>query len=608
MMPDPSERKFYVTRLDLNADRSVSKITALNALTGVEVDERDSANWRPFEEAKALADAWGVQEQSPLVVYGVRAVVSAPAVDPYTRLVDRTDAGNANLLIHLADGNLRYVHETKQWLRWTGARWHLDEHETFVTGQALEVAKHYLQYAQGIRKGEYRLTANGTVEDSEEIFKWAVKCRSKGHIEAMITLARKVPGVPISVNDLDRNPWLLGVDNGVVDLRTGQLHETEARDEYVTKRCPIRYNPAAQAARWERFIIEITGAPITAEHDTNGGVITQTVGRFTSRPALAQYLQKALGYSITGATHEQKFFLAIGPGSNGKNVVFEAVKRVLGRYANVLPAEALMATSRPADPERPTALAASLAGARFALASESKDEQKLDVGLIKNHTGDEEMTARRMRQDPITFKITHKLWLMTNNRPDLDHIDAAIRGRLHLVPFDRRWNRPGEFERDPTLPDGDKMLGAQLATESEGILAWLVRGALLYQAEGLNPPAEVVALTNEYVQEQDHLGQWLATLQRCPPEDGWRASDLFAQFAQWCGAQGCEVKPKNQTAFGLALGKRGIAQRKWNDGKHYGLRGVAGAASAATRAFGDQPPPLPPGVVPVPPATKSVTG
>src|SRR6185437_12225240 len=98
--------------------------------------------------------------------------------------------------------------------------------ETFVTSHALEVAKHYLQATREIRKGAFRLTAEGNVEDSDEIYKWAVKCRSKSAIEAMITLARKVPGVPISVTELDRNPWLLGVENGVVDLRTGELRET----------------------------------------------------------------------------------------------------------------------------------------------------------------------------------------------------------------------------------------------------------------------------------------------------------------------------------------------------------------------------------------------
>ena len=578
MTPDADERKFFVARVEINADGSDRAMTPVNPHTGAEGGRQDASILLGYGDARAVADALNLDRPSAQIEFRV-----AMPVDPYTQLIDRTDQGNANLLIRLTNGNLRYVHETRQWLRWTGRRWQLDEHETFVTSHALGVAKLYLEEVRSIRKGVFRLNSDGNVEDRDELFKWAAKCRNKATIEAMIALARKIPGVPVSVNELDRDPLLLGVDNGVVDLRTGELREHEAREDYVTKRCPIAYNPDARAPRWEQFIVEITAAPIPAERDANGEVIPETVGHFTPRRALARYLKKALGYSLTGMTREQKFFLAIGPGSNGKNVVFEAVKRVMGNYATVLPAEALMATSRPADPERPTALAASLAGTRFALASETKDEQKLDVGLVKNHTGDEEMTARRMRQDPFTFRITHKLWLMTNNRPDLDHIDAAVRGRLHLIPFDRRWNRPGEFERDPTLPDGDKTLGAQLAAEAEGILAWLVRGALMYQLEGLDPPPEVVALTTEYVQEQDYLGQWLATLQRCAPAQGARAAELFQQFTQWCAAQGIEMKPRTQTAFSLALGKRGIAWHRAPDGKHYGVRGGAPI-----------PPPVPP--------------
>ena len=225
-----------------------------------------------------------------------------------------------------------------------------------------------------------------------------------------------------------------------------------------------------------------------------------------------------------------------------------------------------------ADAERPTALAATLAGARFVIASESKEGQKLDVAMIKAHTGDSEMTARRMRENPFTFAITHKIWLLTNVRPAIDHLAPAIKGRLHLVPFDRRWNRPGEFERDPALPDGDKGLMAQLAAEAEGVLASIVRGAVLYARDGLTPPAEVVEKTREYVMEQDHLGRWLATMQRCPPKQGTPAAELFGRFMQWCMADGCACEPNTMTAFGRALRSRRIEMMHDRSGNHWGLR------------------------------------
>jgi putative DNA primase/helicase len=528
--------------------------------------------------------------------------VAAPSGVLYTELVDRTDQGNANLLVKLANGDLRYVAETKQWMRWDRRRWQIDQHEVFVTTFALEVAKLYMHEAK-------RLEAMpGHGEEADAAMKWAAKCRNKNAIDAMISQARKKPGVPISINELDRNPWLLGVDNGVVDLRTGELRENESREDYVTKRSPVRCNPDATAPRWGRFIEEITGAPIAAERDSNREVMPNTVGRFTPRQALARYLQKALGYSLTGSTREQKFFIAIGDGSNGKGVVFDTVKDILGPYAVALPADAFLVTSRGVDAERPTALAASLAGARFVVSSETKAGQKLDIGIIKNHTGDKEMTARRMRENPITFTITHKPFPQTNVRPSIDHIDPATRGRLHLIPFDRRWNRPGEPEHNAALPDGDKGLAAQLAGEAEGILAWLIRGAVLYQQEGLTPPLEVVALTRDYIQEQDSFGRWLATLQRCSAKQGTRATELLRQYDDWCRVEGFPPGQLNATTFGTTLRKHDVESAKCEDGIRYGLAGGAPMHQGVdARALGFGQGPVPPGMLPtapVPPPPK----
>ncbi len=257
-----------------------------------------------------------------------------------------------------------------------------------------------------------------------------------------------------------------------------------------------------------------------------------------------------------------------------------------------MPSEMFMATKNAHDPERPTALAASVAGVRLVVSSESKDGQQLDVGVVKNHTGDKKLTARKMRSDPVTFEITHKPFLLTNVQPKIEHLDAAIRGRLHIIPFDRRWNRPGESGRDPCLPDGDKTLMASLRDEAEGILAWLVEGAMLYEHEGLTPPREVTARTEEYLLEQDQLGRWLTTLERCAPGAGMRASDLYQQFGQWCAVEGVRADLTTQKAFSQALKRRGVPAKETAEGVRYGLRGVV----AITPGI-----PLPPGVVPAPP-------
>jgi putative DNA primase/helicase len=533
----------FASRAEYLADRAV------NVVVGREADA--------LAKVRAMFDRGPLPTPPPVTTIAASATVHVDGLR-----VDRSDQGNGNLLVALADGTLRYVGETKQWLYWNKNRWQIDEHQVFVNGRALHVGEHYTAEARQLEEYGQR----------QDALKWATKCRSKNAIDSMVTQARKVAGVPISVNELDRNPWLLGVENGVVDLRTGELRP-DARDELVTKRCPLRYNLAATAPRWEQAIREITGAPVDAERDASGATIAATVGRFVPRPALASYLQRALGYGVTGTTREQKFFVAIGDGSNGKGVIFDTLLELLGPYAQAIPSEIFMATKNAHDAERPTSLAASLAGARFVVSSETKDGQQLDIGVVKNHTGDKKLTARKMRSDPITFEITHKPWLLTNAQPRIDHMDAAIRGRLHIVPFDRRWNRPGESDRDPALPDGDKELMAHiLEHEREGALAWLVRGAMLYQQEGLAPPPEVAERTREYVLSQDHVSRWLVTLDRCAARDGILASDLFEHFRLWCTSESIVPSPSTATAFGLALKKRGVDKFEGKRGNSYGLK------------------------------------
>jgi putative DNA primase/helicase len=371
----------------------------------------------------------------------------------------------------------------------------------------------------------------------------------------MLNLAKSDARFTLAVGDLDRDPWLFGVANGVVDLRTGELRAA-ARDDYVTRRSPVRFTPSAAAPRWVQFIDEITAKP----------------GQ--PRPALADYLHRALGYSLTGQTAEHKMFLAIGKGSNGKNVLLDLVQWVLGDYCQTIPPEALMATRHEGDAERPSPVAATLAGARAAISSESKEGARLDVALVKRHTGGGFMTARYMRENSFRFEITHKLWLMTNNRPALDHMDEAMRGRLHLIPFDMRWNRPGHPERDPQLPDGDKHLPEKLKAEAEGVLAWLVAGAVAYAREGLEPPAEVVQMTRAYFLELDPLGRWLEGY-TVDADRGLLASELWTDFTNWQDAEDEEGGPATQTAFGLALAARGIGKKRGKDGQRYLLK-VAG--------------------------------
>jgi len=504
----------------------------------------------------------------------------------YEHKVDCTDTGSANYLEQIADGNLRFVPELKLWIHWNGRQWVRDETGALTRKLAGKVAKHWEGEAKECKRRSEddalpSADRKGLAKVAETYRKWEKQCRDKNRLDAMLYELSKRSAIEIRLEKLDRNPWLLGVQNGVVDLRTGTLR-AEGRDDFVTKRCSVNFIPDAKAPRWEQCVEEVTGQPIEVARDLNGAVIRSSVGKYVRREDVVGYVQRALGYSITGLSREQKMFIASGEGSNGKNVLLDILKELLGPYAVTLPPSALMTTRNGDDAERATPVLASLAGARLAITSESKEGEKLDTALVKRHTGDGHMTARKLRENTFTFEITHKLWLMTNREPGIDHLDAAMRGRLHLVKFLRRWNRPGHPEHDDTLPDGDPTLKDTLKGELEGILAWLVRGAVQYAAEGLPPPADVVKETRGYFRRQEPLVRWLEDYERCDPREGTAASALFEDFEAWARRHGFgrQVGAVNLTTFGPALEKEGVQRGRTNRQKLYGLR-KAGADPAA---------------------------
>lgn len=190
---------------------------------------------------------------------------------------------------------------------------------------------------------------------------------------------------------------------------------------------------------------------------------------------------------------------------------------------------------------------------------------------MKRHTGGGFMTARLMRENTFQFEITHKLWLMTNHRPGLDRLDEAMRGRLHIVPFDRTWNRPGHPAPDPRLPDGDRHLMEQLSREHEGILAWLVEGAVAYHCCGLIAPPEVNDLTGDYFNEIDAMGRWLDERDQCEPQDGAMSTDLFNDFKSWAVAAG-GPDSRSHVAFSKGLRDRGVRSHKTAKGTQWGVR------------------------------------
>lgn len=580
-------RAFTVTDADSYHFWAERMGLALKSVAQAGRDEEARAIWHEFSRLSAKYDAeqcerkWKTFDPDRITYRSIFEWATARGwvnpksaealkanVTAATRL-DRTDAGNVALLATLTGGDLRFVPEQRTWLWWSGARWERDRYGTHCVAAALQVAEHYHRKADEIRKQAKAATlddkeAKNIERVAASVEAWATRCRNKSTIDNMLGLAKSDARFTLPADCLDRDPWLFGVENGVVDLRNGELRPA-ARDDWVTKRSPVRFEPTAMAPRWRSFIDEITAEPsIGADGPTR------------ARPDLAAYMQRALGYSMTGSTAEHKMFIAIGAGANGKNVLLDMLQWIMGDYCETIAPEALMASRHDSDAERATPIARKLAGARVAITSESKDGQRLDVALVKRHTGGGYMTARGLHESPFTFEITHKLWLMTNHKPALDHMDDAMRGRLHMIPFAMRWNRPGHTERDERLPDGDKRLPETLRAEAEGVLLWLVEGAVAYVTGDLTPPIEVERMTRAYFNDQDPLGIWLVGCERCDPQQGTKASDLRHAFATWCMDEGFnDASCISQKAFSTMLKARGIEAKKTSSGNLYGLRTAA---------------------------------
>ncbi|MFZ2388026.1 MAG: phage/plasmid primase, P4 family [Polaromonas sp.] len=486
-------------------------------------------------------------------------------------LADMTDAGNVNALACITKGDLRYAHERGLWLHWDGNRWQEDPAATQPTQAALKVAAGHKDKAKSMEAKAAEATTTAETKQYQKLadtYKtFSNYCRSRRGIDAMLALATRDPRFVIFQASLDRDIYLLGVQNGVVDLRTGHLRET-ARDDFITKQSPYTYRPDATAPRFLQFVNEITSRPID-DGDSIGLI------QYQPRPELARYLQNALGYMLTGSALEHKMFIASGGGANGKSIMFDLATQIMGDYAGSIPAESLMASARGDDAERPTPFARSVAGKRMIVTSEAKEGQKLNAALVKRQTGDATLTARGMRENAVTFSVTHKIVLLTNHSPELDHADDATKGRLHCIPYDRTWNRPGVPNRNPRLEDGDKHLMEKLKAESEGVLAWLVRGAVTYSRDGLEPPPDVADMTNAYLAEQDSFGRWLSEMETCEVKQGLGASTLFEMFRSWCDINGASLSPSTSTAFGRTASNRNVPKGRGATGVTYGLRPIA---------------------------------
>ncbi len=426
---------------------------------------------------------------------------------------NRTEAGNAELFRDLYGINVRYDTNAGRWLLWNGQRWEEDA-DKGVMRLALKVAR-------------FRYTQAETISDQrqrEQEAKWALRSDSHASLKATLAIASSLEGIADS-GEWDTDPLLLGVVNGVIELRTGHLRDGR-REDRMTKFAPVVYHPNATYPVWSRVVPEI----------------------FSHRKDVLHWIHKSVGYSITGLTREQALFFATGIGRNGKDKFMETLRKALGEgptgYAKDVPFSTFEAHNNDRIPND----IAMMAGRRFITASETQEGKPLNEGRLKYLTGSESITARFLRQEWFTFKPQMKLWFAVNKKPRVRDESHGFWRRMRLIPFEERF----EGSRD------DKQLSEKLEQELPGILAWAVEGCLLWQQEGLDPPPDlIVKATEDYRRDQDPLGDWLSERTESGTGEKFQASfqELFKDYREWATDLGISERDQvGYNVFGRRMG------------------------------------------------------
>jgi P4 family phage/plasmid primase-like protien len=565
----------------LGGDETTYKVAAICKDYGVEREgtialmarywnDRCSPPWDESQLATKVNNAYG---------YGKDPIgVSAPEVQfppievdddeptKYSFKKDWSDTGNKNVLVSESRGDLRYVPETDSFIHWTKKHWKEDRAHKKATQAAARVAEYYRAQIDTRRQALQNL-ADGARKDEEKAIahleSWERTCRNRngtGGILNMLAMAKTDERVIVELEKLDVSRHLLGVQNGVVDLRTGLLCEAP-REAYITKQSAYPFNPGAVSPLWDRIVGEVTGVP------------GRSKGEWTPQPEMAGYLHRLLGYLLTGETKEQKFFIWNGSGANGKSLLVDVVLSILGDYGWVASPDLLIQPSFIGDAERATPGIAALVGKRAVFCSEGRPGQKLDMGVVKRHTGEESLTCRRLHGSPFTYPVHHKLTYLTNVVPALDHVDEASVGRLHILPFLRTWNRPGHTEPNARIPDADPDLKKKLLAEAPGILARMVAEARRYYEDGLIPPPQVRAKTQAYIASQDGFSQWVehSCERRAEGQLGWTAAKLALGHYNRFAIEN-EFLTMTPNAFAAAVARHRIGQKKTRTGMTYGIK------------------------------------
>jgi len=446
-----------------------------------------------------------------------------------------TDLGNAERLANRHGDDIRYCTSQRMWFIWDGCRWKAD-----ATAEIMRRAKHT------VRKMLLEAEQIQNSDDREKAMKWILQSESEFRLKAMVNLAGSEEGIASTVDDFDQSHWLLNVKNGTINLKTGDLLDHD-RSNMVTKLAPVEWlGLSANLPLWEQFLDDAT------DGDKD----------------LQAFLQRAVGYSLTGDASEEVLFFVHGPGAAGKSTFMEAIRGVLSDYSNTADFETFLKRSGTGGPRNDIAR---LAGSRLVASVEVDEGKALAEGLIKSITGGEKVSARFLYKEAFEFLPTFKLWLVANDAPDVKSSDAAMWRRILRVPFD---HVVPKYKRDPKLK-------AQLRDPNvagPAILAWAVKGCLDWQKNGLQIPAAVTRATEEYRAEMNPLSEFMTDYCQLDPTDPnfWEStSSIRSAYGEWREKNGAAYLSDKKLASSLRELGCEPEQRQLLGEKTRGWKGVS---------------------------------
>ena len=484
-------------------------------------DIKKQVKQRIAEEAKAAAAAGdpkknGKRELPPKFV---------------EQCLHANELGDGCLFSFLEEDHFIYSKSAKEWFIWNGQHWERDVFER-ASSNVEKVVECYLKEADRVEE----LIAELTKEEKptrklekkrDALMKRIQRLRSDRGRNACLRMAHTNGDSSLALmgDEFDKQSWLLPCKNGVIDLRTGELRPGRPGD-YLLKASPIEFKGLKEPAPdWEQALDDI----------------------FLGNAEMVQFIQRLLGYSLIGEVIEHILPVFWGQGRNGKGTILEVLHNVLGELASPIQSELLLDQGRAKSSSGPSPDIMALRGLRLAFASESDEGRRFSPSKVKWLSGGDTLVGRHPHDKyEVTFKPTHTLFLMTNNRPNAPSEDFAFWERVLLIHFQVSFVRrePRSENERPADPD----LKNRLAAEYPGILAWLVRGCLAYQERGLDPPPFVKAATAEYRRNEDIIADWIDDRCYIHPDIKTGSSELYDDFHRW---------------FEANVSKNVISQKKW---------------------------------------------